>query len=144
MRIGLALWCVSIAALIAAWTPGWDRAWAALPLMAVYGFWALLAPHSGSHTDRAGLGLTSPVPSPAGSMILDEELAALDAWAQEYEIPEVRVHGMVSGGGAPPWELAEQHPGHDDPHQLPELHCAVDHGGEPCPGYPDPTAGAPI
>jgi len=127
MRIGLGLWCVSIAALIVAWTPGWDRAAAVVPLMAVYGFWALLAPHSGSHTDRAGLGLASPAPSPAGSMILEADREAWDAHIQENLFPGPPRDGtVVLDAGA--WEAG---PMLDEPWAPYEAN-----------GYKNPTAGS--
>jgi hypothetical protein len=127
MRIGLALWCVSIAALIATLTPGWDRAWAVVPLLAIYGFWALLAPHSGSHTDRAGLSLASPAPSPAGSMILEDDREAWDARIQANLFPGPPRDGtVVFDAGA--WEAG---PMLDEPWAPYEAK-----------GYKNPTAGS--
>src|SRR5262249_49569071 len=131
MRTALALWCLSIAVLVATWTPGWDRAGAVVPLLAVCGFWALLAPHSGSHTDRAGLGLTSPAPSPAGSMQLDDD----EEWKQA-RAGNGHVYGMTSGAGAPPWPGTEVWPGHEDPDYLPDPTAGADPG---LPAVADPA-----
>src|SRR5262249_30196244 len=86
------------------------------------------APHRGQHADTAGLGSPSPEPSPAGSTIAFQPVAGEPPWGPRTEqwtgplgsVPWDDTPAATGSDGQ--WDMgkAEQWPGHDDPHGLPD------------------------
>jgi|SRR5215472_1791656 len=122
------VWCASIAALIVLVCPGLWRLLAVVPVLAVCAAAAVLKPPRGSHADVAGLGVSSPGPSPADtSPYFADGLAAWEAAGRPHVAPLLcEVGGAVSGAMCDDRDKAELWPGHndDDRYGLPELPAA--------------------
>lgn len=135
-RAALVTWSAAVTALAWLLPPGDWRLLAVVPALGTYGVWrATAAP--GRH---AGPGGTSPLPGPAYAAPGPDGRA----------LGRVGCSCGVQSGEHKLWcgpadaELDWQARNELPPRELPELACAVDHGGEPRTGYPPYLPAVPL